>query len=121
MAKQKKLTVAEQIGALKTSFDEMDKKLDRILGIRINGTIGFENVIALLAEATAGVRWRLKARKAIALWAENHPTLKSVAVWAFKKAFTLLLAVVVVWLMYRFGLGDLIEQVFRIAPHVSSP
>jgi hypothetical protein len=132
--KEKKLTVAEQIGELKSAFDDhvqietpqwdgiktaigqLNTKLDRILDVKINGTVGFENVIALLGEVTSSARWRKHARKAMASWTEKHPTIKSVAIWAVKKTITLALAIVVVWAMYKLGLGQLVEQIFRIAP-----
>lgn len=132
--KEKKLTTAEQVAALKGSFNKhvkietpqwqeinttvgrLEKKIDRIVDIKINGAQGIENVLVHMWEATAGARWRIRARRAAAKWTEAHPTIKSIAVWALKKLIALALAVVVVWVMYKLGLGQFIEHVLRISP-----
>ena len=129
--KKKKLTVAGQIGGLQTSFDrhieietpqwkgikstidEMSVKLDRILNVKINGAQGFEDVLTYMWEATAGARWRIRAKRAVAKWSAAHPTLKSAIVWLLKKAVWLLLIIAAATLMQYLGLGEYVGHLFK--------
>ena len=53
-------------------------KLDEILNIEVNGTIGLKNVLTIVYEATASHRANIKVTDSIKYWFENHRTIKTI-------------------------------------------
>ena len=54
------------------------EKLNSILDIKVNGTIGLENALRLVYENTKGLRANQKVGDAIRNWFETHKTIKAI-------------------------------------------
>ena len=103
MPAKKKVTVIDELEAIRLILDEQNRvfknhlesetiwqadiknKVDRIMDIRANGTVGFENIIHEMYMVTTGARKLFRFKQMFAAWVGRHQTFKSVVLWVTKK------------------------------------
>jgi len=53
-------------------------KLDEILNIKVNGTVGLKNVLAVVYEDTSAIRANKNVKKSVKEWINTHSTVKAI-------------------------------------------